>query len=275
MNDTASKRRPQLEVKRTAEAASDHGQDGSPALTPDPPERSDVDGDGRAAEGPVEPGQRHPPGLAGGQVAAGKRDRLEPGEALEAVVVREQELPAPGRSVLAVAVAVEGHAEDAAPGNDPVLEERGQDVGEVVLDAEVGDTHPGGVSRRPEIGVEVGDDGRRPGVEETQDVGQGLLEIAEVPVIVEVAQELAGDDVAVLVEGDRVLELAAEGDDDAVGAELFRDGLGMGNIAAGAADEERAARDDLDDRVIGPHGDRAVVGRGRHRRACARLRPRP
>jgi hypothetical protein len=108
--------------------------------------------------------------------------------------------------------------------------------------------------------VKVGDDGFRPGVEEPEEMGQGLFEIAEIPVVVEVSQKLAGDDVAVLIQRDGVLELAAEGDERGVDPEPFGDGLRVGDVAPGPADEERAAARGLDHGVVGPNGDRAVVG---------------
>ena len=141
-----------------------------------------------------------------------------------------------------------------------MFQKRGEDVGMMVLDPDVRQAGPLGEPRRSKVGMEVGDEELRLGAEEPLEMGKGLLEIAEVPVIVEVAQELARDDVAVLVQGDRVLELAAEGRDHGPGPEPFRDRLRIGDIPPGPPDEEGLPSRGLDDRVVRPHLDRTVVG---------------
>jgi murein DD-endopeptidase MepM/ murein hydrolase activator NlpD len=121
-----------------------------------------------------------------------------------------------------------------------VFEQGGEDVGEVMLDTVMGDSQARRVPGRPEIRMQVGDDGLGSDAEEALEVGQRLLEIAEVAVVVEVAQELARDDVSVAVDGDRVLELASQGDERAVTPQAFGHGLRVGDIPARTPDEERA-----------------------------------
>ncbi len=91
-------------------------------------------------------------------------------------------------------------------------------------------------------GMKVGDDDPGPDIEQVLEVRDRLLEIAEIPVFVEVAQELAGHDVAVLIDGNGVFELSAERQDLGVGLELCGNALGVRDVAAGPAQEKRAGR---------------------------------
>lgn len=93
--------------------------------------------------GPVDPGrpqmrERHPVRPVHGGVTTGQRHIREVPEPDEAVVVREQELAAPHRSVVAVPRAVEGDAEHRPHCRRGPLGHRGGDMGVMVLDAHDG-----------------------------------------------------------------------------------------------------------------------------------------
>ena len=109
--------------------------------------------------GGVQVGERHPPGMADGRVAAGQRHRRQVRGAGEAVAVRaqQQDLAAPDRPIRSVAGAVERHPDDRLP-KPPVLREQRDDVRVVVLH-EVHRPVPGvalGPLARQVGGVQVG-----------------------------------------------------------------------------------------------------------------------
>src|SRR4030043_129381 len=177
-------------------------------------------------------------------------------------IVREEELAAPGVPVLSIAVSVEGDTKDLSVFRYLVFEQDREHVGVVVVDLEMRQAEFFGISRRPEMRMEVGDNDLRPDIEQPLEVGDGLFEIAEVLVFIKVAQELAGDGVAVLVNGYRVLELAAQGEDVLGAAEMFGDALRIGDVAAGPPQEKRTVPGQLEHGVIGPRLDRPGVWGG-------------
>jgi hypothetical protein len=124
--------------------------------------------------------------------------------------VGEEEFAAPRPAILAITVPIEGDAENLSSRRDPVLKQYSEHVGVMMLDLEMGKAEFFGVARRPEMGMEVGNDDLGPDIEQALEVGDRLFEIPEVPVLIEVAQELAGDDEAVLIERNCILELSAE-----------------------------------------------------------------
>ena len=90
--------------------------------------------EGGLAEHFVEQAQGGPARLFHRPVAAGQAKLAEMGHALAGGFRDEEELPAPNRAVQAVAGAVPGDAQDG--GLEFILRHAGQDVGDVVLDAE-------------------------------------------------------------------------------------------------------------------------------------------
>jgi hypothetical protein len=92
-------------------------------------------------------------------------------------------------------------------------------------------------------------------------MADGFFEIQIILVFIQVTQELAGDDIPILVDRNGVFEFCAEGEDMVIRYQRFGDWLRIGNVSPGAPDKKRLAMDYFHHRVVGSHVDRAIVGK--------------
>ena len=151
-----------------------------------------------------------------------------------------QQLSAPGRAVGAEADAVECQAEDRSL--DAMLGHDRGDVGVMMRHAACRNAPPGretrGVARAEEIGMQVVRDQRRLDVEDRQEVGDRFVQCHAGRRVVELADVLRHERLVAAGHADRVLVVAADGDDRRAGA---RQPYGARGVAARAANElERA-----------------------------------
>ena len=154
------------------------------------------------------------PGLARGLRAAEHRDRLEQAEPAVGAIVREQELPAPDRSVVAPSQTVEDDSERgrAVEGME-IFGEAGGDMGVMMLDLDQRNRLRGGASAR-ELGrkifrVLVGDQRDGPMIEQLGVKGKRAAIVVERLGVLQIALVLRQDRLAVLDQAERRLELAA------------------------------------------------------------------
>ena len=202
--------------------------------------------------------QRHPVRLLHRQRPAGHRRPPEPREAPVRAQVREEDLAAPERAVVAHAQAVVGDAQER--GRDAVLGGAGRHVRVVVLD---GDALPGreplqGVLGGQVLGVEVVDDDLGLQGEEPREVGEAVREGAVGREVLEVAVVRGDVGAPAARERERVLELGAHGEQRHRRRDRQRQGLRR--VPAGAAHDGLAPRDHARDRVVVAGPDLAVVG---------------
>src|SRR4030067_62276 len=90
-------------------------------------------------------------------------------------IIGEEEIGAPRAPVLAIAVSVEGDTKDLSVFRYLVFEQDREHVGVVMLDLEMRQAEFFGISRRPEMRMEVGDNDLRPDIEQPLEVGDRLL----------------------------------------------------------------------------------------------------
>ena len=156
----------------------------------------------------VEVGDRRPPRLLDGRVAARERHVREVTDAPVPLEVGDEELPAPDRPVIAVPGAVERDAEDRT--RLAMLGEDAGDVRVVVLHGHPFDVlHRLRVARGEVIGVQVVRDDGRLDLKDAPQVRRDLLEEVERHRALEVAQVLAEEGVPALGEAERALQLGA------------------------------------------------------------------
>src|SRR5262249_7632514 len=185
--------------------------------------------------------------------------RGEVAAALEGGQAGGQELTAPDRAVGAVAGPVEGHPDDRACRT--VVGQAGGDVRGVVLDAfgrqvRLERVLGGQVLRVQVVRHDLGVD-----VEQPAEVLDALGEGAQRLGVLQVPDVRRDEGVAPSGQAERVLQLGTAGQHGA--REPGGDGEGLGHVAAGAAEQHRAAAEAPGHRVVGPDVDGPVVGQER------------
>src|SRR5207342_2028870 len=179
--------------------------------------------------------------------------------ALEGGQAGGQEFTAPDRAVGAVAGPVEGH-----PDHRPlfaVVGQAGGDVRVVVLDAFGGQVQLERVLGGQVLRVQVVRHDLRVDVEQPAEVLDALGERAQRLGVLQVPDVLRDKGVAPPGQAERVLQLGSAGQHGP--REPGGDGEGLGDVAAGAAEQHRAAAEAPGHRVVGPDVDGPVVGQER------------
>jgi hypothetical protein len=223
-------------------------------------------GAGMPAEaGFVEQPEGAPPRVPCGGVATGEGKRAQPGASPAASPGQFEEFPAPDGPVVAEPGSVPGQGEGGW--GEIVVGEAGPGVGFVVLDAKHRQAEAFRVLRRVVIGVQVG--GRQGGrrVEQPGEVAGGAGEGFDAGGGLEVADVLAGENLSLAGERDRILEVTAQREDDGRGGagrsgergERERQWQRQRRVAAGAAQHLLRAEHDPGDRIIDRPGDGTIV----------------
>ena len=245
--------------RRTGAALHQVDHDGGPLV-----DRLQPLGGSVGTDRPTQPRRGHPPRLADRRDTTGHHHRCQVTDAAKAGQVGDEELAAPERAVGAVPDAVEAdrqHRLGAA-----VLDETRRGVGVVVLHSDRRQPELEGELRRQVLRMEVvGDDLGHDPVQP----GKVVDRLEERPVrrqVLEVADVMAGDDVAALGDGDGALQLRTDGEHGGRrGVEGQRQRLRR--VAARPTQQLDPAAGGTGDRVVAADVDRAVVGQqaGDHR----------
>ena len=213
-------------------------------------------GRGGGAAGSREPRRRHAPRLADRRGASRHDDGAQVADAAEPGEVGEEELTTPQRAVRPEAEAVEAHGEHGFDAT--VLDHARRGVGVMVLDADQRTIEIEGELRREVFRVKVvGDEVGDHAVERRQ-VIDGLEKRRVGGHVFEVADVMAGNHLAALGHGHRVLQLGADGKDSGA-RRIEREGERLGSVTTRPAQQLHSSGHCPRHGVVAADVDRAIV----------------